>query len=219
MNDGSSTTQTVNVEFKGTALPFFGRGLLLVIAEFLIIPLPWAAAALYRWIIGNLSLSDGTQVRFNGKGGEVWAPFMVAAVLGYVSFIPFPLVPLLMMFVVAWLWIIIIRWIVRNVSLSCGTALSFEGTYWQYVGWSLLVGISVLTIIGWAWATAAMLRWFWRNVKGGNHVAEFTGSGGEILWRSLVTLACCIFIIPIPWITWWLFKWYMEKVTIQKAVV
>ncbi len=218
MNDSAFTPQTVSVEFKGEALPLFGRGLLMVVSQFLVIPLPWAAAAFYRWIIGNLSLSDGTQVSFRGKAEEVWGAFMLIGLLCWVSFVPFPLVPFLVMFAAAGLWIVVLRWIVRSMSLSCGTALSFEGTYWQYIGWSLLVAISVFTIIGWAWAGAAMTRWLCRSVKGGGHVTEFVGSGGAILWRALVTGLCCVFIIPIPWITLWLFKWFVEQVRIRKAV-
>lgn len=216
MNEADRTNE-VGVSFTGTALPLFGRGLLVVIAQYLVVPSPWAAAAFFRWIVERLSLSDGTRASFHGKGGDVWWAFMLAGLLAYAGFIPVPFLPLLLLPITALLWITILRWFVRSVSLSCETHLSFSGTYWQYLGWVLLIVVSVLTIIGWAWATAAMVRWFCRNVQGGNHRVEFFGTGAQILWRTIVTGLACVVLIPIPWVTLWLLKWYVSNIWIKKA--
>jgi len=45
----------------------------------------------------------------------------------------------------------------RGVKLQRG--FSFLGTYAELVGWEILLGLSVLTVIGWAWVLAAMYRW------------------------------------------------------------
>ncbi|MBA7712043.1 hypothetical protein ES703_121011 [subsurface metagenome] len=216
MNQEGTGTTTVEVSFTGTALPMFGRALLLAIAQFLIIPMPWAAAAFYRWIIKHLSLNDGTRVNFEGKGGHVWYIFMLIALSGYAGFVPIPFFPILLLPLTVLLWLVVIKWLVQNVKLSCGTQLSFSGTYWQYLGWSVLIAVSVYTIIGWAWATAAMIRWLCRHIHGGNHCVLFAGSGWNILWRTIVTALSCLLIIPIPWTTLWLAKWYIGNVRIEK---
>ncbi len=213
----SGKTNEVSVVFTGTALPLFGRSLLFSIASLLVIPAPWAATSFYRWFVEHLSLSDGTRTSFLGKGGDIWYIFILIGLSTYIGFIPVPFLPLLLLPITALLWITVLQWFVRSVSLSCDTPLSFSGTYWQYLGWSLLIGVSVYTIIGWAWATAAMVRWFCRNIQGGNHRVEFLGTGAQILWRTIVTVLACIVIIPIPWITLWLMRWYISNIRIQKA--
>jgi len=216
MNE-SPTANPVTVSFTGAALPLFGRALLAGILQFLVIPAPWAMAALYRWIVEHLSLSDGTGTTFSGKGADIWPIFMLTGLSAYAGFIDAPLLSLLLLPITLLLWIMILRWFVRSVSLSCGTPLSFAGTYWQFLGWFLLVCICVFTIIGWAWATGAMCRWFCRNVKGGEHAVEFVGTGWEILWRTVVTTLACVLLIPIPWVTLWLFRWYLSNIRIRKA--
>jgi hypothetical protein len=216
MNE-SRTPDAVTVSFTGTALPLFGRALLAGILQFLVIPTPWVMAALYRWIVEHLSLSDGTRTTFSGKGADIWPIFMLIGLSAYVGFIPVPFLSLLLLPITLLLGITVLRWLVRSVSLSCGTALSFAGTYWQYLGWCLLISISVFTIVGWAWATRATVRWFCRNVKGGDHSVEFVGTGSEILWRTVVTTLAYVLVIPIPWITLWLFRWYLSNIRIQKA--
>jgi hypothetical protein len=211
------TPNDVTVSFTGTALPLFGRTLLAVILVFLVVPAPWAMTALYRWIVEHLSLSDGTRTAFTGKGGDIWPVFMLVSLSAYAGFCPVRLLPIFLLPITLLLYIIIMRWLVRNVSLSCGTPLAFTGSYWAYLGWTLLVYVSFVTIVGWAWVSAAMVRWFCRNVRGGEHSVEFIGTGLEILWRTVVTcLACCV-IIPIPWVTLWLFRWYLSNVRIRKA--
>jgi len=36
-----------------------------------------------RWFFRNLVFSDGTQASFEGRGGQVWFYFVIAAVLGF----------------------------------------------------------------------------------------------------------------------------------------
>src|SRR6266852_4777970 len=77
----------------------------------------------------------------------------------------------------------LISWYVSSVELSPGPQLTFTGTYAQLLGWYLLVGISIYSIIGWAGASAAMYRWFARNTRGAGVEFQFQGKGHQILWR------------------------------------
>ena len=116
-----------------------------------------------------------------------------------------------------YLGLIIARWFWKNVVPSCGTKVTFVGTYFQCLGWYLLFIISFITIIGWAWSNVGMIKWFCQNIKGDNHIVEFHGNGWNVLWRSIVFVLSCIVIIPIPWTTMWLIKWYMSNISIKKG--
>ena len=78
--------------------------------------------------------------------------------------------------------------------------LSFSGSFWAYLGWTLLFGISVITIIGWAWVYAAQMRWICRNIQGTQRQVVFMGTGLEYLWRFIVALILSLLVIPIPWV-------------------
>ena len=61
----------------------------------------------------------------------------------------------------------VIRWIASNLS-SNGQKLpiAFEGSALGYVGWQVLMYISIITIVGWAWVITAWMRWICRNMSG-----------------------------------------------------
>ena len=52
------------------------------------------------------------------------------------------------------------RWVAANIS-SDGQKLpvTFEGSPWGFIGWFVLVYVSMITIIGWAWVVTAWMRW------------------------------------------------------------
>lgn len=207
----------VRLSFTGGALPLFGWTFLMAICEYLVIPAPWAAAALYRFAVRNTSFSDGTQVSFSGKGEDVWWVFMLVGLACYASFIPIPFIGLLLLPLTVWLWITVYRWFIRSIVMSCGTQLRFTGGYWEYLGWSLLIMVSVFTIIGWAWAMVAMMRWMCRNTGAKDLRVEFLGSGGQALWRTIVASLGCMFVIPIPWVTLWLVNWYVANLRVLRT--
>src|SRR6185437_287260 len=147
-----------------------------------IIPAPWCIAALYRYIIGRTSLPDGRRFVFAGSGGDIWYLYLgpVAALIistGLAMFIPvlrFLNIPV-QLFLVFVLPYLIIRWICEKVGTEDGSVkLAFTGSIWGLIGYNLLVAVSVLTIIGWAWAIAAQMRWTCRNVSGTQRF-EFAG--------------------------------------------
>ena len=65
-----------------------------------------------------------------------------------------------------------------------------------FIGWQLLMYVSVITIIGWAWVITAWMRWICRNISGTRREVVFNGTGLEVLWRTLLFVIGCVFIIP-----------------------
>jgi hypothetical protein len=211
--------ENVHVELIASPLGLFGRGLLMGVLSVLVIPAPWAAVRFYRWCIENVRLSDKTELSFSGDGSQIWFPMMATMALLLTGQHFFPYLPVLLIPMNCYLGLIIVKWFWRNVVPSCGTKISFVGTYFPLLGWSLLLLISFITIVGWAWVSVGMIRWACRNIQGDNHAVEFLGNGWNVLWRTLVFALSCIVIIPIPWTALWLIKWYMSNVSIQKGII
>jgi len=220
-------TEERRIRFTGTGLQALGWGLLASLLSLLIIPTAWGAAALYRWFVRNLSFSDGTSASFEGRGGQVWGYFLVGMLLAFVpqlsrgvhdgeeSFFAAIGLSILVLPISAAIWLKVTRWFFSSIKLSCGTNLNFKGNYGPYLGWSLLVTLSVYTIIGWAWASVAMLRWVCRNIEAGQNRLEFEGSGWGLLWRSFLAGLASILIIPIPWVWLWVVRWVTENMLIK----
>lgn len=217
------------IEFKGTGLQALGWGLVAIVLSLLIIPAAWGAVALHRWFIKNLSFTDGTKASFEGRGGEVWGYFIIVMLLSLIPqvsrtiedpgaslFVSIGL-PILLLPISAAIGLQIIRWFFSSIKLSCGENLSFKGSYGPYLGWSLLVIVSVYTIIGWAWASVAMLRWYCRNIEGGQNQIVFLGSGWGLLWRCFLAGLASILIIPIPWVTVWIVRWFARNMVIKQV--
>lgn len=202
----------------GTALPFFGRVLLAILSEVLIIPAPWVKASLYRWIVVHLSLSDGTCMTFSGKGSDIWPVFMLSAFLGWLGLLPIAGMNVMLFLLQLILWLIIVRWIVRHISIIYCTDFSFTGKEGQLLGWSFLFALSLFTIVGWAWVMKGLARWYCKNVAGDGHSVEYVGTGWSILWRTVLTEIGCSLLIPIPWVTHWLFSWHVNNIRITRIM-
>ncbi len=107
--------------------------------------------------------------------------------------------------IVIYVELVVYRWIVAGIKLTGGPDLHFTGRYFPLLGWTLLIGVSLLTIIGWAWVSTAFFRWLARNVEGDTVGFEFEGSGWAFLWRMLVVIvlpSACISILAFNGITW-----------------
>ena len=76
-----------------------------------------------------------------------------------------------------------------------------------FSGGPLLEPISIVTIVGWAWVMYRGVRWIFQNIEGTRREILFKGTGLEILWRSIVTMIASYFIIPIPWMYRWMWRW------------
>ena len=85
------------------------------------------------------------------------------------------------------------------------------GSIWAYIGWNILLAISFITIIGWAWVYTAQIRWMCRHIEGTRRAIVFNATGLEFLWRAVVTMIGCLLIIPIPWVMRWFIRWYVSQ--------
>jgi hypothetical protein len=105
-----------------------------------------------------------------------------------------------------------LRWIAANFS-SNGRQLpiAFKGSALGYVGWYILLYLSFITIIGWAWVITAWMRWICRNIEGTQREILFIATGLEMLWRTLVFGVGAALIIPIPWVMRWYTTWYVSQ--------
>ena len=192
----------------------FGRSLLVVLGNLVVIPAPWTATAIYRYFSQNTWLPDGRRLTFAGQAGDIWYVFVGLALLGLVGQVHSlaPLITLPLSFALNYL---AFRWLCAKVGSEDGfVKLEFAGGFWGYLGWNLLAILSFVTIIGWAWVLKFFLRWLCRNVNGTLNF-DFVGTGWGILWRTLVGGLACIFVIPIPWIMRWLTVWYIGQVRVE----
>jgi len=211
-------TQPVSGGYGGGALsidlplwPLLGRSIVYVIGFLLVIPAPWVATSYYRWMASRTQVPGRPNFAFNGQVGDIWYVFVVLALLSYAGQLNnyLPVVAILIEAFLSWM---ILRWIAGNLS-SNGQPLpiAFNGSVVTYVGWYVLLFVSVITIIGWAWVISAWMRWICRNVGGTRREIIFNGTGLEVLWRTLVFSIGCGFIIPIPWLLRWYVKWYASQ--------
>jgi len=195
---------------KGT-WAFFGRSLLLMLGEVLIIPSPWTSAAYYRWCVAHIRVPGSRQPAFAGQAGDIWWVFILLALLGYAGAyngwleLAFAVLDVL-------LYWFVIRWFFAMITWQDQTTrLTFTGSFLGLLGWSVLCWLSILTVVGWAWTLTAMTRWMCRHVVGAERPLSFTASGWGLLWRSFVLVLCSILIIPIPWISRWYAAWVVSQ--------
>lgn len=191
--------------------PYFGRCLLIVLAQITIIPTPWVMTSFYGWFIGNLELPGGKRLSFTGKPGDIWYIFILNALCSYAGLIGHGInllvLPLTTLFLV-----IIMRWVCRNLVWEGQTApITFTGGYWPMLGWYVLTILAFITIIGWAWVGTAWMRWICRHVEGSTRKFVFTASGWGLLWRTVLFLLSCAFLVPIPWTLRWYTRWLVSQ--------
>ncbi len=227
MTEAAALSAGARLHFTGNALPLFGRYFFAFVASVLVVPAPWMAAWFSKWFVDQTEAEDGTQLTFEGQGGEIWLPIMLIALIGWIGGVPWPEVvppglimarPLLFAPINLLLYLLVFRWFIASMRLNGSGPISFVGSYWPYLGYYLFYIVSVLSIIGWAWVLAAWLRWQCRNVEG-DSVFSFSGKGHEILWRCVVGMLGCTLVIPIPWMVAWLTKWFMNQISIEHGTV
>jgi len=188
-----------------------GHSLVYVIGIALVIPAPWAATWFNRWLVSRVRVPGRPNLEFTGNVGDIWYVFVALGLLIYIEQISVyaQLVGIVVQAFLGWM---VIRWIASRLS-SNGQALpvSFNGNVWAYIGWQVLMMLSFITIIGWAWVATAWTRWICRNISGTRREVIFNASGLDVLWRTLVFAIACVFIIPIPWMLRWYASWYMSQ--------
>jgi hypothetical protein len=219
----------------------FWRSVVTLIGVAAIIPAPWVGSEFYKWLCERVSLPDGRPLKFSGKPGDIWYVFVLWGAMFWIGGltklidddksgnllhffveseatslrIDLGYAQLAAMFL-SWIFaVLLLKWFCAHASTADDRLkLSFEGGYLPYIGWNILLGLSALTIIGWAWVLKYQLRWICRNVRGTAEFA-FTGTGLAILWRVIVVVLLSILIIPIPWMMRWYAQWMLSQVAVR----
>jgi GYF domain 2 len=189
-----------------------GRSLLLAIGTALVVPAPWVATSFYRWVISCLRVPGRPDLAFTGQVGDIWYVFVALGLMSYGGATGLRYLPIVLLPVQGFLSWMVIRWVAASLG-SNGTRLplAFNGSPLTYIGWYVLLLLSSITIIGWAWVTAAWMRWICRNISGTRREIMFDATGAQILWRTLVFAIGCAFLIPIPWVLRWYAGWYVSQ--------
>jgi hypothetical protein len=209
MNAGGQSGGPLSIELP--LWGFLGRILLLMIGYLFVIPAPWTGTGFYRWMVSRTEVPGRPNLAFTGQPGDIWYVFVATGLMIYVpaydNRLQFILVP-----VSAFLSWILLRWLAGNLS-SNGQRLpiAFNGSAVTFIGWQLLMYVSFITIIGWAWVITAWMRWICRKIGGTHREVVFNGTGLEVLWRTIVFSICCAFIVPIPWMLRWYNRWYVSQ--------
>lgn len=190
---------------------FLGRALLYIFGIALVIPAPWAGTSFYRWTVSSLDVPGRPNLAFTGQAGDLWWVFVLMGLSGYAGLYD-DYIQLLMIPLQGFLSWMLLRWLASRLS-SNGQPLpiAFNGSVVTFIGWQVLLTVSFITIIGWAWVVTAWTRWICRNVEGTRREIVFNASGLDVLWRTVVFVIACGFIIPIPWVMRWLTKWYVSQ--------
>lgn len=196
-----------------------GRGLIFVLGFLFVIPAPWVATSFYRWIVTRLHVPQRPNLAFTGEPMDIWYVFIVIALLTYAGVTGISYIQLIVIPLQAYLSWMTVRWITANISSNGQPlGLNFTGPVWSYIGWYVLLNISFITIIGWAWVTTAWMRWMCRNVEGTRREIFFNASGLQLLWRTLVFGLASAFIIPIPWVLRWYGHWYISQFSVGEPI-
>ena len=190
----------------------FWRALVLGLSQMAVIPLPWVAPIFSQWFVERIKVPGGRRIGFLGTAKDIWWAFILYALCllltrfvdarGYI-----PLVGLQIFFE-----LLILRWFVGKLAWEGQTQpLRFTGSYGALLGWNILLGLSILSIIGWAWVATAWGRWTCRHVQGSSRELVFTATGWDFLWRALVVVFTALLLIPIPWTTRWFTRWIVSQ--------
>ncbi len=192
---------------------FTWRTLTLLIGLAFIIPTPWVVVMYCEWIVSCVHVPGRPNLRFRGRPATLMWYFAALIVIIAVALVDARLLNVISGIVQLVLYWLLIRWFVANISSNRQPlGLRFSGSFWAYLGWNLLAFVSTITIIGWAWVYTAQIRWMCRHVEGTRHEVVFNATGLEFLWRAVVTLIACAFIIPIPWVMSWFIGWQVSQV-------
>jgi hypothetical protein len=192
---------------------FTWRSLLFFIGAVLVIPLPWVLVMYCRWMVSCTHVPRRPNLTFTGRPLTLLWWYLGAIVLfilvGLTGIRALNALMFLVQFGLYWL---AIKWFVANIaSNGQPLGLGFSGSFWGYLGWNILAGLSVFTIIGWAWVYTAQMRWICRHIEGTRREVVFKASGLQYLWRVLVAALACSFIIPVPWMFRWLVRWQASQ--------
>jgi hypothetical protein len=198
-------------------LDFTWRSILLILGLVLVIPAPWVIVWYQKWLTSCVRVPGRPNLDFTGRAITIVPWYFGAIVVAIIFSVigeesdhrAIGQVGTLIQIALYWLFL---KWLIVNLaSNGHPLGLSFSGSFWAFLGWSILAAISIVTIIGWAWVYPAQIRWVCRNIRGTRRQVVFNGTGLEYLWRMIVTALASVFIIPIPWVCRWMIRWQFSQ--------
>jgi hypothetical protein len=207
---------TLAVDFG--IIDFIWRSIVFFLGLLFVIPAPWAITWYVKWFTSCVRVPGRPNLSFEGRAMTIVPWYFGAIVLIIILAViantsenkAISQIGTLIQVALYWLFL---KWLIANLaSNGQPLGLSFSGSFWAYLGWTILSAISFLTIIGWAWVFTAQIRWVCRNIQGTRRQVAYHGTGLQILWRFLVTMIASAFIIPIPWVFRWMLQWQASQV-------
>jgi hypothetical protein len=185
----------------------------LLVGLLFVIPTPWVVCWYVNWFVSRVQVPGRPNLSFTGRplviAAWYFGAIIVAIALALTDIPGVSNLGSLLQIVLYWLFF---RYLVANIaSNGQPLGLSFSGSFWAYLGWTILIVLSVITIIGWAWVYAAQMRWVCRNIQGTRREVVFKGTGLEYLWRLIVVALASSLIIPIPWMFRWIMRWQLSQ--------
>jgi hypothetical protein len=192
---------------------FIWRSLVLFIGTLFVIPVPWVIVMYCRWIVSCTRVPQRPNLAFTGRAVHLMWFYALVILFIAAAWTQSQVLNLALSVVEFVLYWLLIKWFVANLS-SDGQPLRlrFSGSFWGFLGWSLLAVLSVITIIGWAWVYVAQIRWMCRHIEGTRREVVFNGTGLELLWRMIVAALVSLLIVTIPWMYRWLTRWLVSQV-------
>jgi GYF domain 2 len=196
---------------------FTWRSVLFVIGMLFVIPGPWVLVWYLKWAVPCVHVPGRPNLSFTGTVGTIAKWFfggialiiLLSVIAGVTGISSIGNLGGVVQVVLYWLFL---KYLVANLaSNDQPLGLSFSGSFWAYLGWTILTLVSFITIIGWAWVFAAQMRWVCRNIQGTRRAIVFKGTGLQFLWRLIVVAIASGFIIPIPWVYRWMLQWQSSQ--------
>jgi hypothetical protein len=192
---------------------FVWRSLILLIGAMFIIPFPWVFVPYCDWMVSCTRVPGRPNLSFTGRPMAIlWWYLGAIALLICLALIGSKFTNVISLLIQTGLYWLGIRWFLENIA-SDGRplGLSFSGSFWGYLGWNVLTLLSMITIIGCAWVYVAQIRWMCRYIEGTRRAIMFNATGLDMLWRGVLLVFGCVFLIPIPWVVPWFTKWYVSQ--------
>ena len=124
-------------------------------------------------------MPDRPNLSFTGQVGDIWWVFVLMGLASYIGIYhsSYGLIANVLEAVLSWM---VLRWVVSNLaSNGMKLPIAFNGSIWVYVGWNILLAISFITVIGWAWVATAWTRWICQNISGTQRGIVFNAPGLE----------------------------------------
>jgi hypothetical protein len=208
--DGNYGDGSLSVDFG--IWDFVWRSLVLIIGFLFIVPAPWVTLMYCQWLVSCVRVPQRPNLTFTGRAVDLMWFYAYVLVVIVAAFAKSQILSMVINIGQLALYWLLIKWFMANLSSNGQPlGLSFSGSFWGFLGYSLLAVLAIFTIIGWAWVYVAQLRWMCRHIDGTRREVVFNGTGLEFLWRAIVTAIACAFIIPIPWMYRWLTRWLASQ--------